>query len=316
MRVLIAFDGSPGAGEAVALAHAVAWPPQSRLRIVGVVEPGAWIPPLPRVAMTAAPILEPELVAYLEEQLGEIADRLAPARHVETAILRGRAADAILADAREFAADVIIVGSRGHGPIASLVLGSVSADVVDHASSPVLVARRGSVKGVLIATDDSPSARAAEGIVAGWPIFDGLSIDVVSVADAVRPLTSGIAPMFQRPARHAYAQDIQAAVEASERIASEAASRLREAGRDADAAVGRGDPAAEIITLAEERQADLIVIGSRGRSAFAEIVLGSVARNVLAGTEASVLVVRETAASERESGPESSSAPRVLHAVR
>ena len=296
MRVLIAFDGSAGAAEAVALAHAAAWPSQSRLRIVSVVEPGSWIPPLPRVPMTAAPILEPELVAYLEEQLGEIADRLAPARRVETAILRGRAANAIIADARDFGADLVMVGSRGHGPIASLVLGSVSAEVVDRAHCPVLVARRGIVRRAVLATDGSPSARAAEDTVAGWPIFDGLPIDVVSVADAIRPLTSGIAPMFQLQARDAYAQDLQAAIEGAERVASEAAGRLREAGREADAAVGRGDPAAEIVTFAADREADLIVIGSRGRSAVAEIVLGSVARNVLAGSQASVLVVRGSAA--------------------
>ena len=300
MRVLIAFDGSAGAADAVALAQGIAWPDQSRLRIVSVVEPGAWIPPLPRVPMTAAPVLEPELVAYLEAQQAEMVGRLALVGRPEAAILRGRPASAIIDDARDFAADLVIVGSRGHGPIASLVLGSVSAEVVDHAPSPVLVARRETLSRVVVATDDSPSARAAEDLVAGWPIFDGLPIDVVSVADAVRPWTSGIAPMFQRQARDAYTQDLQAAVEAAQRTASEAAGRLREAGRDADATLGRGDPAAVIIDFAEDRQADLIVLGSRGRSALAEIVLGSVARNVLAGSKASVLVVRGAAAIDRE----------------
>jgi nucleotide-binding universal stress UspA family protein len=302
MRTLIAFDGSTGAAQAVALAQAIAWPVGSTLRIVSVVEPGAWIPPLPRVPMTAAPVLEPALVAYLEEQQSEIVDRFALVGNAEAAVLRGRPASAIIEDARDFAADLLIVGSRGHGPIASLDLGSVSAEVVDHAPSPVLVARHETLSRVVVATDDSPSARAAERVVAGWPIFDGLPIDVVSVADAVRPWTSGIAPMFQRQALDAYTQDLQAAVEAAERIASETTGRLRDAGRDADATVGRGDPAAEIIAFAEQRQADLIILGSRGRSALAEIVLGSVARNVLAGSGASVLVVREGAAHDAESG--------------
>ena len=86
------------------------------------------------------------------------------------------------------------------------------------------------------------------------------------------------------------------AVELAEAIAWPVHSSLR---RDADAAVGRGDPAAEIIDFAENHQADLIVLGSRGRSALAEIVLGSVARNVLAGSTASVLVVREAAQAVR-----------------
>ena len=291
MRALIAADGSAGAADAVALAQSVAWPADSNLRIVSVVEPGAWIPPLPLVPMTAAPVLEPDLVAYFEAQQADLVARFAPVP-AEAAILRGRPASAIIDDARAFAADIIIVGSRGHGAIASLLLGSVSAEVVDHAPCPVLVARRAGMGQLVLATDDSRSARVAEDMLLNWPIFDGLPISVVSVADAVRPWTSGISPTFQRQAMDAYADDLHDATKTAERVASAAATRLRAAGRPADASVRRGDPAAEIIAFAEERRADLIVLGSRGRSALAEIVLGSVARNVLAGTDASVLVVR------------------------
>jgi nucleotide-binding universal stress UspA family protein len=245
--------------------------------------------------MTAPPVLEPELVAYLEAQQAEIVGRFTPAGRAEAVILRGRPATAIIDDARRSAADLVVVGSRGHGTIASLVLGSVSAEVGDHAPCPVLVARGAAVSRLVIATDGSQPSRAAEDLVAGWPIFDGLPIDVVSVGDAVRPWTSGIAPMFQRQARDVYAQELQAAIEAAERAASEAADRLRESGRDANAATRCGDAAAEIIDFAEDRQADLIVVGSRGRSAIAEIVLGSVVRNVLAASSSSVLVVREGA---------------------
>jgi nucleotide-binding universal stress UspA family protein len=151
-----------------------------------------------------------------------------------------------------------------------------------------------------MATDGSPSARAAEDVVARWPAFEGLPIDVVSVADAVRPWTSGIAPGFQRQARGAYAQELDEVSQVAESIAGDAANRLREARRLGEALVRRGDPAAEIVALAEQRGADLVVLGSRGRSALAEIVLGSVARNVLAASKASVLVVRGAAANEQE----------------
>jgi nucleotide-binding universal stress UspA family protein len=290
MRGLIAFDGSAGSADGVALAQNVAWPAHSRLRIVSVVDPGAWIPSLPLVPMTAGPVLEPELVAYFEAQQADIVARFAPVA-AEAAILRGRPASAIIDDARAFAADLVIVGSRGHGAIASLLLGSVSAEVVDHAPCPVLVARRVGMSQLVLATDDSASARVAEDLMVSWPIFDGLPISVVSVADAVRPWTSGISPMFQRQATDAYADDLHDATQAAERVTSAAATRLRAAGRPADATVRRGDPAAEIIAFAEERRADLIVLGSRGRSALAEILLGSVVRNVLAGSDASVLVV-------------------------
>jgi nucleotide-binding universal stress UspA family protein len=293
MRVLIAVDGSAGATQAVSLARSMAWPDQTRLRVVSVVELEAWMTSLPRSTGTARPVLESEIAAYFEDEQRRIVELFSPERDVETVILHGRPATMIVEEARDFAADVVMVGSRGHGTISTLILGSVSAEVVDHAPSPVLVARRPTLSHAVMATDGSPSARAAEDVVAGWPVFEGLPVDVVSVADAVRPWTSGIAPGFQRQARDAYAQELDEVSQVAERVALEAAMRLRGAGRLAEATVRRGDPAAEILALAGRRGADLVVLGSRGRSAIAEIVLGSVARNALAGSNASVLVVRE-----------------------
>jgi nucleotide-binding universal stress UspA family protein len=53
-----------------------------------------------------------------------------------------------------------------------------------------------------------------------------------------------------------------------------------------------GDPAEEIIALAKNRQADLIVIGSRGHGRLAGLLLGSVAQKVLAHASCPVLVMR------------------------
>jgi len=296
MRVLLAFDGSAGATQAVELAESIAWPPHTTLRIVSVVAPRVLVESLPRpLAVGTGSALEAELVTYLEMQQVEMVDRLAARdRQVEAVVLRGRPATAIIEDAVAFSADVLVVGSRGHGRIASLVLGSVSAEVVDHAPCPVLVVRRATLSQLLLATDGSPSARIAEDIVGGWPIFDRLPIRVVSVADVVRPLTSGIAPLMHRQVIDASAKDLDAAIGVSERIAQESATRLRHAGHPTETEVRPGDAAAEIISVADERQADLVVLGSRGRTGLTRILLGSVARNVLAGSGASVLIVRNT----------------------
>ena len=56
--------------------------------------------------------------------------------------------------------------------------------------------------------------------------------------------------------------------------------------------VGAGDPAEAIIALDKERNADLIVIGSRGHGRLVGLMLGSVAQKVLAHASCPVLVVR------------------------
>jgi nucleotide-binding universal stress UspA family protein len=64
-------------------------------------------------------------------------------------------------------------------------------------------------------------------------------------------------------------------------------------GWDARSSVAAGNPAHEIIRAAADLGCDLIVMGSRGHTGLDRIRLGSVARNVLLHTHASVLIVRE-----------------------
>jgi nucleotide-binding universal stress UspA family protein len=305
MRVLLAYDGSAGAAEAVALAEAIAWPSDSVLRVVSVIEPilmpisGPW-----DRGATLAPDLDAAITAYAHDTMREVVERLgASGRSVEGKVVRGRAASAIIDDAGDFRADLVIVGSRGHGTTASLLLGSVSSEVVDHAACPVLVARTATLSRVVFATDESPSAQAAEAILAGWPIFGGVPIHVVSVADVGHPWTTGIAPTLYAQVLDAYAADLRQAKIEHQRIAADAAARLGEGGRETDAEMREGDPAGEVVAVAEQRGADLIVLGSRGRTGLTRLLLGSVARNVLSGTTASVLIVRDGTEESTEVGP-------------
>ena len=294
MRILIAYDGSAGAARAVAFAEGVDWPSGSALRIVSVVEP-ATLQLMPwTVGATALQALESDALTYVEADQVTVVGRLsAPNRVVDAVLSRDRPASGLVDQAREFSADLVIVGSRGHGPITSLLLGSVSTEVVDHAHCPVLVARRSTMQRVVFATDGSKPADAAEDILARWPIFAGLPIRVVSVADVVRPWTTGVAPTMYTEVLNAYAKDLARAGAEHLAIARCSAKRLREAGRRADAEMRTGDAAAEIIAVAHAWGADLVVIGSRGQTGIKRIVMGSVARNVLAAGDASVLVIRQ-----------------------
>jgi nucleotide-binding universal stress UspA family protein len=295
MRILVADDGSEGAAEAVTLASSLSWPNGTAIRAISVFEPlpirmaGPWPAPV---------VTSPDLENAIAEQIGALnkhaTERLAASgRIVDGVVRRGRAATAIVDEAEAFGADLVVIGSRGHGQIASLLLGSVSNEVVDQAPCPVLVARNPALGRVVFATDGSPAAAAAEAILAMWPIFASTPIRVVSVAEVEFPWTSGIAPTLVQAAVDAYTADLREAREAHRRIVDEAGARLRSAGRTVEVEVREGGAASEILAAAGEREADLIVVGSRGNTGLKRLLLGSVARNLLHSSTASVLVVRD-----------------------
>ena len=307
MRVIVAYDGSAAATDAVALVDAIAWPTDSVIRVVNVFEPimtpisGSW-----DGGASLASEFDESMSAYAKDAMHEVLERLRSSeRSVESKALHGRPADAIIDDARDFRADLVVVGSRGHGTIASLLLGSVSSEVVDHAPCPVLVARTTGLTRVVFATDGSHSAQGAELILSDWPIFEGLPIRVVSVADMVRPWTTGIAPTMYGQVLDAIDAELRESKIEHEGIAADTATRLRDGGRVADAEVRAGDAAEEIIAVVEQQRADLAVLGSRGRTGLTRLLLGSVARNVLSGSTASVLIVRDGV----EELPEAGAAP-------
>ena len=301
MRVLIAYDGSAGAAQSLRLADSVDWPADSTLRIASVIEPTLLFVGTPMAGglEVPSPEVDAQITAYQQELVSTAARSLRSAdRTVEGIVLRGRPATALLDEATRFGADLMMGGSRGLGTITSLLLGSVSAEVVDRAPCPVLVSRTQSISRVIFATDGSVPSAAAETVLSTWPIFERPPIHVVSVAEVIEPWHTGIAPTMYRRVIEAHASDLAEATAEHTRLAEESTARLRARGRQAEVVIRTGDAAAEIIAAVADVGADLVVIGSRGRTGLASVVLGSVARNVLHGSAASVLVVHEPKATD------------------
>jgi nucleotide-binding universal stress UspA family protein len=116
----------------------------------------------------------------LDEQLGEAHDLLneqverireSGAKVHGTHLEVGSPVDAILDLAEEVDAGLVVVGSRGLGPIERLALGSVSEGIVYHATRPVLVARGGErswpPRRVVVGDDGSEGAERASELAAG-----------------------------------------------------------------------------------------------------------------------------------------------------
>jgi nucleotide-binding universal stress UspA family protein len=138
-KILIATDGSPPAREAVAFGLDLA-ADQGAEAIVVRVAPTLDIVPMAGFGMPAA---QPHPLSAHDRDALEDASKLAAKAGVSarTELLTGDTVDEIVAFADSIDADLIVVGSRGHGAVASAFLGSVSQGVLHEARRPVLVFR-------------------------------------------------------------------------------------------------------------------------------------------------------------------------------
>ena len=287
-KVLLATDGSERAAVASELVRSVRWPETAVLEVLRVNEPFATDVELPPEALVA---LDRDVRLDIDARLGEERERLAKRfSDVATAMRRGRPATEIALEAERVGADLIVMGSRGQGPIATMLLGSVAIEVVDRADRPVLVCRAPRLRRLVVADDGTAEAALAVKLVASWPIFGGVPTRAVSVAP-VHAIT-GRGPIRHADAKKDLAEGVDALRGLHGFIADDAAIRLTDAGVPARSEVRFGDPATEIISAALEHDADAIVVGSHGRSGLERLVMGSVARKVLTHAPMSVLVVR------------------------
>ena len=137
--IAVAYDGRLESRRALRLAEALALRVGAALRLVSVIDLG----PAPIYVRTPLPPVAEPLEAQRAEQLDEVAGRLRRrGLEVETQVVRAPAGPAI-AQACAHGVDLLVCGSRGYGPLRSVMLGGVSRHLVDHGRCPVMVLPRG-----------------------------------------------------------------------------------------------------------------------------------------------------------------------------
>ena len=183
----------------------------------------------------------------------------------------------------------LVVGNRGHGALASALLGSTTGHAVHHAPCPVTVvpelgAPVGPYRRVVVGVDGSPGARAALRHGLAVAARERCPLTVVH-AWAVSALPTGVDLLG--------AEELDR-YEAATRawLATEVAATLDDAATDVSVRqeVVHGHASATLLDLAGPD--DLLVLGSRGRGGFAGLHLGSVSSQCARHARSTVTVLR------------------------
>lgn len=188
---------------------------------------------------------------------------------------RGAAAATLLGQARR--GNLIIVGSRGLDALDRFLLGSVSTQVVLHAPCSVLIVKEEPrpVHRLVVAVDGSKASEKTIRFVLRnlLPQWQLRNTEIVLVH---------VMPMLKYP-------EVK---EAGKKLFKRHTDKLLKAGFSVTEAPRLGRPADEIMAVAKQKQADLIVMGAKGLGAVGRFFLGSVSTKVVQHSPVSVLVIR------------------------
>lgn len=185
---------------------------------------------------------------------------------------------------------MIIMGRRGKKGFRRLVMGSTTSWTIGHAPCSVLVVPRNAqvdFKSIVVATDGSPHSAAAASEAIGIAKRNSAKLTVIAVVPADIAMPTDID--FAAIQREKLADQEMQVAEKNARAVKDAAQK---AGVDAQAFVMSGKPADAIMEIAKDKAADLVVVGSHGRTGLDRLLMGSVAERVIVLSSCAVLAAK------------------------
>lgn len=286
MRILLGVDGSDQSVEA-ARALSFLSPAEEVILLHTLDVPKPAYPKItPEVAAEIYATVERDMLAEGERLLTTlVSSALSANRGTVTKRLEvGKPSDVILSIAQEQRVDLILLGTRGIGPVKELVVGSVSHHVLSHAHCPVLAVKGPlrPLRHILLPVQGPEDAEAAIRFAATKPFREPVDVTVLTAVHFAPPPWPADASVTQ-----AMKSDV---LDGARHFVDDVASRLSSDVYRAKGAAMLGTPAGVIQQEAAKISPDLIVMGSRGRHGLMRAMLGSVSHAVLHQATCPVLI--------------------------
>jgi nucleotide-binding universal stress UspA family protein len=299
-RILIPLDGSPRAELILAQIARILRREDSEVLLLRVLD----LPPILR-DLDSVPFL-PKTREEAENYVRDLERRLSDqGARVRGRVMEGPAAAAILDAAREEGATMIAMTTHGRGGLARWVMGSVAEKVARASEVPVFLVRSFQEKAqgggepaaqelpfrrILMPVDGSPTSMAVVEAVEEFARLFECEVLVLHVW----PLQ--LSPVYVAPGIPVFSTDPSGIFPIpppeKDEMTAPSAERLRRAGLQVTRISASGDAASEILDQCHARGADLVALGTHGRSGVSRWVLGSVAERVLRHARTPILLVR------------------------
>jgi len=242
----------------------------------------------------APPDLQQALQKAAVEQLDAEADRLANRGvEVEAALEIGIPSQTITRFAEKLQPPLLVIGTRGLTGLSHLLLGSTAERVVQHARCPVLTihpedaGKHRTISTILVPTDFSESSERA--VHTAHSLLAPLERNAKLVLLHAFNLPIEYTAYGPIPTSVGYLEDT--GLEAQEHL-DKLARELRSGGLNVETVAREGYPPEVIVSEAERVGADLIAMGTHGRSGLAHLLLGSTAERVVQKAPCPVMTVR------------------------
>ncbi|OGR00049.1 MAG: hypothetical protein A2505_05325 [Deltaproteobacteria bacterium RIFOXYD12_FULL_55_16] len=276
-KILVAYDGSPSAKNALSLASQVAREDKSWIKVLAVVPSYQGDLDLIGVSNIKEAITGPGLELLAEAK--RIADQ--EGVHILSNLEQGEPYEQIVQVAEEENCDLIVMGRRGKGTVERALIGSVTARVIGHTSKDVLVIpenSRLSWENLLLATDGSTCC-------------DNALARALEIAQERKARLSAVSVVYTNDEFYAVGQEVvKELYQEADKVLDKVKKWASDLGVQTELFVRDGEPHQAITAMAAEISASLIVMGSHGRKGLTRLLMGSVTERVIGYADCPVLV--------------------------